>query len=181
MRHFIVVLHTDGPAYIAAETVDGIWARENLLLARRKVVLSETEMRLDPDMAPVLDAWESKDDRAWAAEELIDEAQSEDWGPPKPAASAGMSAAERDERMAEISDQTYNSAGEVLEGGGHLENAPWEMAPELALYYRLSAGLSRDIHRYAARHDPEEAAGVARYVAVELLNEHAARRGVKPL
>ena len=50
MRSFIISMADQRhPAYIAAETADHEWATDQIHLTTAMVVLSETEIRLDPE------------------------------------------------------------------------------------------------------------------------------------
>jgi hypothetical protein len=88
MRYYILKM-SDGvlPAFIAAECVDEFWARDELRLAHDRAVLSEEEMLLDEELAPILTAWKARNDTAWAAWEadyeidsVLDQAQHPDSG-----------------------------------------------------------------------------------------------------
>ena len=75
MRWFIVRF-SDGvvPAFVVAECIDEAWSRDQLRLIDAQVVLSEDELRLDPDLVPALEAWQHRDDGAYEAFLSLDEA-----------------------------------------------------------------------------------------------------------
>lgn len=75
-RWFIIRLPESGiPAFVVAECVDEAWACDSLRIVDAQVVLSEDELKLDPDLAPVLAAWEQRDDRGYADFRSIEEAE----------------------------------------------------------------------------------------------------------
>lgn len=169
MRWFIVRL-ADGvvPAFVVAECPDETWSRDSLHVAGNAVVLSDEELRLDPDLSPVLDAWIQRDDAGYLAfiadrdaETTITEASMElGWDGPAPA--MPKSTAGKDERRSELEEDLRRFADGVgVEAGGSwfVGLDLWERLEVVERMQgirnstKVARSLARELGSYAHRHD----------------------------
>ncbi len=188
MRHFIISPADDrDPAFIVAETVDRDWANDQTKLAAVMVVLSETELRLDPDLAPLLDAWNAKDDSAveayLAAEDAVLEAEDaieqaaldhrEELSPYARAAKAAY--------LAGLQERHRDMSAIALDDLDDFEERAPIVSETARRYYWVWRGLSQCLAAIRERHGVEAEAALARITGRELLSISRELTGRRPL
>lgn len=166
MRWYIVKLADEGlPPWIVAEAVDEFWAKDQLLLWSEKyAVLADDALRLDPDLAPALQAWESRDDRAHAAYEAVNEAEG----------------AADDAHIQAIEEGLAPWPPESEQGVLAYEDWVRQLSPAVRRYYSSTEELWQVLVETEKLDGTQAAAEVARVIARDLVI-YSRKRGLRPV